>query len=77
MHCIRVFSFVVVDVSILWLNRDAVQAKLSDSNGRRIDVDQTLIRRESVGSMSDLRRAEGLCYLGLGIISYVRSFMIK
>ena len=35
-----------------------------DSKDPRIDVDQTSIRRESVGSMSNGPLSEGLCYLG-------------
>ena len=38
---------------------------IPDSKNPRIDIDQTSIRRESVGSMSYRLRCEGFCYFGL------------
>ena len=42
----------------------------ADSKDPRIDVDQISIRRESVGSMSNRRRPEGLGYLESIYISF-------
>ena len=39
---------------------------IPDGGGRRIGVDWTSIRHESVGSMSGRRRSRGLCYVGSG-----------